>query len=968
LVFWLFLLAAFLYAGGQDIYLSSDSVLVSSEADGAGLLLFEGPVSVEYGNRSFSSERAVVWVDSEMQAASGAESAAYRVRCFFEDDVKISKESGYKSVDVEEYLIESSDTLVVDMIVSGHVFLNVNSSQTAEPSDYDFYSRAVAVVKRPLKKLFFNSDAIPASMKKSADVDRPAGGSGGVISKLLGQNEPTVAAESDVAQPADYRAPVNVSAMWEPAPVIEKTTLPDGRNVITVIGRFYIWQRRDVDYMLEFQADRAVLFLGSGQVAAGSEQTGRADMLATGDIESVYIEGDIVFTEGARTIRADSMFYNFRKSQALAVNTKMTRFDPARNIPVIIKAQRLEQRSRGVFAAKDVQISSDEFYLPQLSLNASDVVMTDSTSGEFTAKLNDVSIKYYDKTIFKRDVMVTGGERPELALSKLRMGSSSNYGTVFETQWYLSRLLGYREPEGFDTRLNLNMYSDRGVGAGVESEYERENYYGNFDAYMLKDSGTDRLGSVFWRRNLEPDTDSRGRFRLQHREYLEDDWQFTAELNYLSDRNFLESFYRREYMTEKEPESIFELKNVSGNRAFSMLAKVRLNDFQDQTEELPTFEYHKKGEGVLDGRGTYYGDWQLSRMRERHDEASGLASGGFFSYGSTRHEVDLPMQAGSVKYVPYVAGAYVYNDGDGLATAIDGSNTSPENGSGLGEIGLRASTTFWKTMPQVKSTLWDVNGLRHYVRPHIEMAFFSAENEGLEMRDVVNVGLSQRLQTHRGSKENLRTVDWMSLDVNATFVTDDEEDENALPTQFIFSSPYEPYYRRTGSVGYTVSRDSLAAEYAWNISDTFAFTGYSNTDIDTGDLQQLDLGIARYIWPDMSVYVGTRYLKNLILDDTLYNTFYEHGTNTIRMAMSCRFSPRYSMSLSQEYDWDFGQSVRSEVVLIRRYNRLLYSIGYSIDESIDSSAFTLSIWPQGVKELALGTRNYVGITNSSMYE
>jgi hypothetical protein len=43
------------------------------------------------------------------------------------------------------------------------------------------------------------------------------------------------------------------------------------------------------------------------------------------------------------------------------------------------------------------------------------------------------------------------------------------------------------------------------------------------------------------------------------------------------------------------------------------------------------------------------------------------------------------------------------------------------------------------------------------------------------------------------------------------------------------------------------------------------------------------------------------------------------------------------------------------------------SFTFSADESLDRKAVILSIWPQGVPEMALGERRYTGIGGSAGY-
>ena len=103
-------------------------------------------------------------------------------------------------------------------------------------------------------------------------------------------------------------------------------------------------------------------------------------------------------------------------------------------------------------------------------------------------------------------------------------------------------------------------------------------------------------------------------------------WQLTAEASYLSDENFLEQFYRTEYNVGKEQETLLYLKRIQDNWGLAFLGKVRINDFLDQVEELPSAEYHLTGQSLFDDRFTFFSDNQVSRYRYR------------FEFGRTRAE------------------------------------------------------------------------------------------------------------------------------------------------------------------------------------------------------------------------------------------------------------------------------------------------------------------------------------------
>jgi hypothetical protein len=241
------------------------------------------------------------------------------------------------------------------------------------------------------------------------------------------------------------------------------------------------------------------------------------------------------------------------------------------------------------------------------------------------------------------------------------------------------------------------------------------------------------------------------------------------------------------------------------------------------------------------------------------------------------------------------------------------------------------------------------------------------------MRDALHLGLSQRWQTHRGSEENMRSLDWMRLDLETTWLSDDADSsvgdyDTYGPAGFVYNDPSIPFLRRRNDNYFGQARDTLNGEYAWRVSDTFSFLSDFNYDIDDGEVQQLNVGVSRLVYPDISYYVGTRYLRPVIIpvDENNDGTaeYEEKGSNSFVTAMTYRLSPRYVATFSQEYNFDYGEAIRSDVTVVRQYHRMFYALSVSFDDSLDRNAVMFSIWPQGIKDLAVGSQRHAGLTGS----
>ncbi len=1006
---------------GQDLQLSGGDVISYQSDSGEHILVFQDRFLMSIGANHFSSDRAVVWVKGITSEFWGGGNIDYKVKTYLEGSVLVRKGKSAKTTDISQTVVEDRQSIVVQFGVSGEVFVTADKRVSTDPRDLALYKKAEASIV-PIKPKFIvqpeamvpglpsekirqekppKREAVSVSSrveKKSlAAAKKPEGG--GLLGVLFGGKKKAAAPVQEVFKPRvkepHFGYPVNIAPAGEVAPKIERTKTDDGLDVRTVIGRFYVWQKQDEEGgLLELEADNAVMFY------SGKEQVGD-------DVASIYMSGDVVMTEGQRTVRADEMYYDFKDKKALAVNAVMRNFDEGRGIPIYVRASKLRRISEDRFFTEGAMLTNSEFYLPQLSLTASSVLITDTTAideqnggvsdSSYDVQMRDVRFKMGRRTLFYWPFMRANLERPDVPLKSVHSGYDSHFGVLVESRWYLSRMLGLREPEGTDSTFLLDYYSKRGVGTGVEIDYDRENYYGELLGYIMSDHGEDRLGRMRSRKDLEPDNELRGRFTWRHRQFLPYNWQLTTGVSYISDEHFIESFYRSEFYSGEKQETYVHLKRLQDNWALSILGKGRINRFADELEELPSGEFHLTGQSLFDDKFTLYSDTEVGQLRQKigKDHSQPITPGvatnltvideDRFTFVSHRTELDMPIRAEPFKIVPYVAGTFGYDNRSGFTrTLVDGSNTGSfgDKDVWIGEAGIRVfPRPFWKDYPNVKSRLWDLNQLRHIIKPYFTGVIYEESDDVVQQRDTLNAGISQRLLTKRGSDGEQQTVEWMRLDTEFTWLNHSGEADESGPDRFIWSRPIVPLrvlsapeifngdmvthdgVQATGLHRFEMfgpRRDYFSADYIWRTSDTTAILSDMNFDIQSGVIQQFNIGISHLCWPNLSYYIGNRYLRRVDVLD-------EEGSSAFTFAATYVLDPRYTLVFAQEYDFDYGVNVLSELTLLRRYHRMYYGFTFSADESLDRHAIVFSIWPQGVPELGIGQRRYSGLTGPAGY-
>ncbi|MFQ6036878.1 MAG: hypothetical protein ACE5NM_13645, partial [Sedimentisphaerales bacterium] len=527
---------------GQDLHLAGRELIsyqINTEQGRQHILVFQNGFSMSFAANRFSSDSAVVWLAPTPASEAGLDRVLtdYKATVYLQGNIPVEKANGTEAADLSTVMIKAGQAMVVRFDFRGEVFVTAEKREVADPRGLELYAKAFSAVGRLQPELQPKPKALEP--KKPAKLV-PSGAEGEVVPAKPEEKKP----DSTKLAEVPFIYPINIAPAGKVAPKIE---WDEKAKMGIVSGRFYLWQKQDqFGGLLELQADNAVIYCKQADEQP-REIVGFEDVLARAAVQAIYLAGDVVMTEGGRSIQADEIYYDFQRKKALAINAVMKNFDVSRGIPIYVRAAKLRQLAENKFSAENITLTTSEFYLPQISLNASEVIITDTTPVDqrtdrlsdrsFDAQMRDVRLKMYDKTIFYWPFLRSNLQRPDVPLKGVNVGNDRTWGTSVETQWYLARLLGLAEPEGTDSTITLDYYSKRGLGSGLETNYERENYFGRILGYIIDDSGKDRLGRTSSRKDLEPPRDLRGRIRWQHKHFLPFNWRLATEVSYASDKN-----------------------------------------------------------------------------------------------------------------------------------------------------------------------------------------------------------------------------------------------------------------------------------------------------------------------------------------------------------------------------------------------------------------------------------------------
>ena len=413
---------------------------------------------------------------------------------------------------------------------------------------------------------------------------------------------------------------------------------------------------------LQLTAQRGVVFMEPRKI----EDLGK---LRPADIRGIYLEGDVIATDGRYTLRGPRVYYDVQKNKAVVLDAVFWTYDSLRRLPLYVRAESIRQRSSNEFVAKKARLATSSFFEPDFSVGASTVTITrrpaeappqgiiptvsgwvrgsGSGTGEGSgAALADAggygrgydldtdypsqgsggpapmgSENYLDAkgiTLNAEGVPFFywpsySGTIDEPMLRDLRAESHSGSGFAIKTRWNAYNLLGLRGTAFTRADLLLDAYFSRGPGVGTRLEWAGPDTRGNAFLYgLFDDRGTDVLKTGARIKNRG---DNRGLVLTEHRVDFDDNWSFFGELSYQSDATFVESFYpemaelRREFTTQAY------VRRVEDNTMFAARLKGSFNNFSTNEYQLlsqgysvtktPELQYIRQADPLL---SDWFGD------------------------------------------------------------------------------------------------------------------------------------------------------------------------------------------------------------------------------------------------------------------------------------------------------------------------------------------------------------------------
>jgi len=825
------------------------------------------------------------------------------------------------------------------------------------------------------------------------------------------------------------RSSVPLNIRWFPSPA--------GNEWVAVItsGVNLVVDGVDPAGPLDISADRLVIWT-RGQAQPDLE--GNAAQAADVPLE-LYMEGNVVFRQGQRVVEAVSMFYDVPRSSG--VITGATVVTPVDNYSGVVRlrADVLRQVDRSRFVAQQTGLTSSRLGVPSWEFRSRELEFTDEqvplagpggqaaidpvtgepavehqqfiTSRNNTLTLGGVPVLWWP-------VLATNAKKPTFYINNAQIKNDRIFGTQLLTSWDAFQVFGWqRPPDGVDWDFDVDYLSLRGPGGGTSLLYNRPDFLGyggptsgDLDAWFIGDVGQDNLG--LYRRDFTypgyPDRTFRGRSFWRHRQDIGGStdsffggWQLRGTAGWISDMNFLEEYYEAEWEEGYEQRTWLDLRRPIENRELRLLTSARVNPFFTQSEWWPRLDHYWLGQPLAQDALTWYQHSGVSYVRQNLPQTptpgQGLGIWTTLPYENnvigerlaTRHELDLPFQAGAVKVVPYALGELAHWGEDITQSPIDRA---------YGQVGIRSTLPMWTSDNTVESQLWNVHGLAHKVVWEAEFSYANSTQSIDQFPlydqiddDTINqyrrnipywdygaipgqatplgapfvfgpsnkydprtyavrrgmggwvtgpteiandltafrLGARQRWQTKRGPIGNRRIIDWIVFDVDGE----------------LFPTTSQNFGQTLGLWQY---------DFRWHVGDRTTLLSTADVDFFTGGQQLYTVGALLNRTPRGSFYIGFNEFGGPIQASVLT------GSYTYRM------SPKWASSFGTAIDLT-GNNIGQNFQLVRIGESFLMTFGFNVDYSRNNVGFTFNLEPRFLSRTQFASRTGLDIPMAGAY-
>src|SRR5688572_13356345 len=464
-------------------------------------------------------------------------------------------------------------------------------------------------------------------------------------------------------------------------------------------------------------------------------------------------EGAVRLQQGNETWYGERIEYNFKSRKILASEFK------AGQPPFFVKGAALAgDQTNNVYVLAEGVVTTDDYEEPGYRIRTSSLTIA---PGDYIEAKNAV--------LYLKNTPVFWFPKWRRSLQRhpnhwvIVPGYRSKYGPYLLTtyEWYWNeRLKG---------AVHLDERVKRGPGIGPDITYNlprfgegTAKYYYTHDRRPEEDS------------QGKPISEDRQRAWFEHQGTLRTNLTFKAAVRYQTDSQIIRDFFETEYKDNTQPSTFAELNQQWSNWSLNLLGQAQVNDFQETVERLPDI----KLTGLRQQLWTlplYYESESSAGYYQRKFPAGDTNNFRFAaSRADTYHQLLIPWTLFDwLNVTPRAGGRFTY-----YSEAHGPGATTEEDHRSVFNTGVEASFKASRTWAGTRSKFWEINGVRHIIKPSANYAYVPRPDveppelpqfdyelptaqllpmnfpdynsiDSIDSQNVIRFGLENKLQTKR---------------------------------------------------------------------------------------------------------------------------------------------------------------------------------------------------------------------------
>jgi len=441
--------------------------------------------------------------------------------------------------------------------------------------------------------------------------------------------------------------------------------------------------------------------------------------------KQAHAEGNVRLRLGYKEWKADVLDYNF-ETGAVKAGKARAQLDNG----IFFEGESMESEDRSRYILKNSYLTTSDYDDPGYRFKAGTIIVHPNNRVAFhdlVLFVGPIPVFYFPYLVWPLDDEEAGGYNTG---TQVQIGSKGNWG------FFILNSYTTRASESIRPTWRLDYREQRGLAGGVDLRYKaggdpkaphkpgefEPRVSGKIRAYYADDEKIRKSGDVevvtstaVLDERIAPE---RYQFRVSQRADLQEDIYSKLKADKLSDPNFREDFFEREFQHDPQPDNFFEFTKWSPNTTLSLMARPQVNDFYTTTERLPELRFDLKRQPLFGSSIFYEGENSAARLGKEFANNTP----GFSDYQTTRvdsfHQILYPKQHfGWLNLVPRAGGRATFYDESPV------SRYQPAVVRGVFNAGIEASFKLHRTWSDATDKEWEIDGLRHIIEPGVNYGF-----------------------------------------------------------------------------------------------------------------------------------------------------------------------------------------------------------------------------------------------------